>query len=129
MIEDKIELTQPQLIDQIINDMKMDQSNVKTKDTPAMSSKILHRNKHGQPFDKSFHYRSLIAKLNYLEKGTRSDISYIVHQCARFTEEPKESHAKALRWLTRYLIGTKEKGFVMRPDASKVCNIIFIESS
>ncbi len=34
----------------------------------------------------------MIGKLNYLEKGTRSDISYIVHQCARFTDDPKESH-------------------------------------
>ena len=115
----EIELTQPHLIDQIIRDMKMDQTKVKTKDTPAMSSKILHRDENAKSFDKSFHYRSLIGKLNYLEKGTRSDISYIVHQCARFTEEPKESHAKVLRWLTRYLIKTKEKGFVMRPDTTK----------
>ena len=93
----EVELKQPHLIDQIIKDMSMDKENIKVKDVPAMSSKILGRDCKGKLFDKSFHYRSVIGKLNYLEKGTCSDISYIVHQCARFTEEPKEGHAKALR--------------------------------
>ena len=115
----EIELTQPHLIDQIIKYMRMEKDNVKIKDTPAMSSKVLTRDKDGKPFDGSFHYRSMIGKLNYLEKGTRSDISYIVHQCARFVEDPKESHAKALRWLARYLVGSRNKGFIMKPDRSK----------
>jgi hypothetical protein len=46
-------------------------------------------------------------------------ISYIVHQCARFVEKPKESHAKALRWLARYLRATKDKGLILKPDKHK----------
>ena len=92
---------------------------MKVKDVPAISSKILNRDKDGRLFDKSIHYRSLIGKLNYLEKSTGSNISYIVHQCARFTEESKEKHAKALRWWTRYFICTKDKGFIMKQDPSK----------
>ena len=84
-----IELTQPHLIDQIIKDMKMEDTNIKIKHTPSMTSKILNRDHNGKAFDKSFHYRSIIGKLNYLEKGTRSDRSYITHQCARFCEDPK----------------------------------------
>ena len=114
-----MELTQPHLIDQILVDMKMTNKDVRTKDTPSMVSKILHRDAKGKAFDKSFHYRSIIGKLNYLEKSTRCDISYITHQCARFTEEPKESHAKALRWLSRYLKGTRNKGLIMKPDESR----------
>ena len=120
MRKDKsILLTQPHLIDQILKDVGMDNDNVKSKDTPALSSKILGRAKDQKDFDKSFHYRSVIGKLNYLEKGTRSDISYITHQCARFTEEPKECHGKAIRWLARYLKATRDKGLILRPNPSR----------
>ena len=111
-----IHLTQPHLIDQIISDLGLTQENVKIKETPSMSSKILRRDDTGQDFDKSFNYRSVVGKLNYLEKATRSDIAYITHQCARFTESPKESHAKALRWLGRYLKGTRDKGLILKPN-------------
>ena len=110
-----IHLTQPHLVDQILNDLNMSQDNVKVKSTPAMMSKLLKRDEQGVEFDKSFHYRSIIGKLNYLEKGTRSDISYITHQCARFAESPRESHAKAIRWIARYLKGTKDKGLIINP--------------
>ena len=124
MNKDKtVTLTQPHLIDQILKDVGMDGNNVKVKDTPASSSKILGRAKDEPDFDKSFNYRSVIGKLNYLEKGTRSDISYITHQCARFTEEPKECHAKAIRWLARYLRATRDKGLIMKPDASQGLNV------
>ena len=114
-----IELTQPHLIDQILHDLKMDDERLKPKDTPCKSSTILTRGDSDEDFDRSFHYRSVIGKLNYLEKGTRSDISYITHQCARFMERPKERHAAAIRWLVRYLKGTRTRGFIMRPDKSK----------
>ena len=97
----------------------MDNESVKQKDTPSMVSKILTKGADQNEFDKSFHYRSIIGKLNYLEKGTRSDISYITHQCARYTENPRSNHAKAIRWLARYLKGTRDKGFEMKPDLSK----------
>ena len=115
----RVTLSQPHLIDQILTDLKMDKDALKVKDIPCKSSTILTRGDKDKDFDRSFHYRSVIGKLNYLEKGTRSDISYITHQCARFTESPKERHAQAIRWLARYLKGTKDKGFIMNPDATK----------
>ena len=114
-----VELTQPHLIDQILEDLKMKEDVLKEKETPAKTSQILHRGEGTKPFDNSFHYRSVIGKLNYLEKGTRSDISYITHQCARFTESPKEIHAKAIRWVARYLKGTRNKGLILKPDRQK----------
>ena len=114
-----VTLSQPHLINQILTDLKMDKDTLKVKDIPCKSSTILTRGDKDKNFDRSFHYRSIIGKLNYLEKGTRSDISYITHQCARFTEAPKERHANAIRWLARYLKGTKDKGFIMRPDTAK----------
>ena len=63
------------------------------KETPAASSRILMRNNNGDDHDKSFHYRSVIGKLYYLEKSTRPDILFATHQCACFATAPKRSHA------------------------------------
>ena len=118
-----IVLTQPHLIDQILKDLNMMNDNVKVKDTPAASSNILRKYDSSEDFDNSFHYRSVIGKLNYLEKCTRPDIAYASHQCARFTENPKIEHAKAVRWLARYLKGTREKGIILQPDKTKQLNM------
>ena len=37
-------------------------------------------------------YRSIVGMLLYLAGSTRPDISYAVHQCARFSHKPKASH-------------------------------------
>lgn len=111
-------LTQPHLIDSILKDLRLDGNDTKIKDTPALSSRILTSHPESPDFDNNFHYRSVIGKLNYLEKCTRPDISYAVHQCARFTINPKEEHGKAIKWLGRYLKGTADKGLILKPDES-----------
>jgi hypothetical protein len=100
----------------------------KTKSTPATSSKVLTKFPDSPDHDRSFHYRRVIGKLNYLEKGSRSDISYIVHQCARFVENPKVEHAKAIRWLARYLRATRDKGTIYRPTHARGLEV-FVDAS
>lgn len=112
-------LTQPHLIDQILSDLHLESQNVKSKDTPAKSSTLLSRHPTSQPFDQSFQYRSIIGKLNYLEKGSRPDIAYIVHQCARYSANPRKEHGEAIRWLERYLQGTRDKGMILQPIKGK----------
>jgi hypothetical protein len=114
-----IHFTQPHLIDSILEDLGLDKENVKGKNTPASSSKLLSRHTESEPFDKSFDYRSVVGKLNYLEKATRSDIAYITHQCARFTSDPKKQHGDALRWLGRYLKETRNMGTIFKPQRDK----------
>ena len=114
-----IHLTQPHLIDQILKDLRLKDDNVTTKPIPASSSKLLSRHSDSVPFDKSFDYRSVVGKLNYLEKTTRSDISYITHQCARFTSDPKKEHGNAIRWLGRYLKATRDQGYILKPIKGK----------
>ena len=91
----EIIFTQPHLIDDVLNDLRLQHAK-DGKETPAASSPILTRNDSGIDHDKSFHYRSVIGKLNYLEKATRPDISFATHQCARVDEDPKKSHARAV---------------------------------
>ena len=58
---------------------------------------LLSRHSTSQPHNDSFNYRLVIGKLNYLKRGTSSDISFITHQCVRFTTAPKVEHAKMVR--------------------------------
>ncbi len=57
--------------------------------------------------------------LNYLSTSTRPDIAFAVHQCARFSSHPKRCHEIAVRRIVRYLKGTQNKGYILRPTASR----------
>ena len=70
-----------------------------------------------------FHFRSVIGKLNFLEKSTRPDISVCVHQCARFSEQPKRSHAEAVKRIGRYLLAMRDRGLLIRPNELRLLNV------
>lgn len=114
-----IELTQPHLIQQIFEDLRLNKDDASAKVVPVAPSKILRKHAASEDFDGSFDYRSVIRKLNYLEKGSRSDIAYITHQCARFSINPKREHGNAVRWLGRYLKKTADKGTILKPSPTK----------
>ena len=107
-----IQLTQPQLIDAIIKDLHL-QSGSNVKKTPAVPNNPLHKDTDGPDMTPEFHYRSVIGNLNFLEKSTRPDILVSVHQCARFSEQPKRSHAEAVKRIGRYLLATRDKGLII----------------
>jgi hypothetical protein len=110
-----IHLTQPQIIDNILHDLHLKADNIKTRQTPAAVTTILRRHTNSDAFDEHFNYRSVIGKLNFLEKSTRPDISCATHQCARFAANPKKEHGKAVEWLCRYLAATRDKGIILKP--------------
>ena len=112
-----VHLSQPQLIDSIIKDLHLQPSS-NPKSTPAVTSTLLHKDTDGPDMVPEFHYRSVIGKLNFLEKSTRPDISVSVHQCARFSESPKRSHAEAVKRIGRYLLATRDKGLVIHPNTA-----------
>ena len=107
--------TQPHLIDSIIQDLHL-QSGSNPKSTPSITTKLLHKDADGAEMTPDFHYRSVIGKLNFLEKSTRPDISVSVHQCARFTKHLKRGHAEAVKRIGQYLLGTRDQGLIMRPN-------------
>lgn len=67
----------------------------------------------------SWNYRSVIGMLNYLAASTRPDILYAVHQCARFSADPKLCHQRAVKRIIRYFKGTADKGIILTPDKTK----------
>ena len=112
-----INLTQTHLIDQILLELSLSKDGT-IKPTPAASTKILQRFQDEPKHDRNWHYRSIIGKLNFLEKSTRPDISYATHQCARFSQDPKKSHSDAIMHLGKYLAGNRTNGIQISPSKS-----------
>ena len=108
-------MSQPQLIDSIIKDLHL-QPGSNPKSTPAVTTTLLHKDTDGPDIQPEFHYHRVIGKLNFLEKSTRPDISVSVHQCTRFSESPKKSHAEAVKRIGRYLLATRDKGLMIHSN-------------
>jgi hypothetical protein len=108
-----ITMAQPGLIESILNDLHIT-NNSKPKDTPALG--ILYPDHNGYPRQESWNFRSLIGKLNFLAQNTRpDDISFAVHQCARFSSKPTALHELAVKRIGRYLLATKDRGLTLQP--------------
>jgi hypothetical protein len=59
------------------------------KNTPTPATEILHTDTEGFAQQESWNYPSVIRQLNYLAQNSRPEISFVVHQCAQFSKEPK----------------------------------------
>jgi hypothetical protein len=109
-------LRQPGLIDKAIALCGLE-SESNQHNTPA--DKILHSFiPDDSPRQYSWSYRQLIGVLNYIASTTRPDISFAVHQCARFSNKPTRTHELAVKRIVRYLKGTRDKGFLLKPNGS-----------
>ena len=113
-----VHLSQPHLIDSIIKDLHLEPDS-NHKNMHAVTSTLLHKDTDGLDMQPGFLYRSVIGKLNFLEKSTRPDISVSVHQCARFSELPKKIHAEAVKRIGRYLLATRDKGLIIHPKRDR----------
>ena len=91
------------------------QLNTVTKDVPCTTTKLIGPNPDGEPFEEDWYYRSILGKLNFLEKLSRGEIAYALHQCARFASNPKASHGKAIKHVDRYLLKMRNKVLLIRP--------------
>jgi hypothetical protein len=109
-----VEFLQKSLIEKILKHCNMTTCN--TKSTPANQTP-LGTDANGPPFDRSFDYASIVGMLMYLSSNSRPDIQFAVHQCARFTHNPKRSHGDAILRICRYLQGTKDKGLRFKPTS------------
>jgi len=66
----------------------------------------------------SWSYASVIRMLMYLASNSHSNIQYAVHQCARFTHNPRASHEQGILRICHYLCGTWDKGLVFKPSTA-----------
>jgi hypothetical protein len=116
-------MTQTGLIDTILTDVGLisdpadtsrSRSQPTTKYVPAAT--VLRSDPDAAPFDETWSYRSIIGKLNFLAQNTQPDIAFAVHQCARFVSNPNQTHQATVKHLCRYILGTRDKGLVLRPN-------------
>ena len=85
-------------------------------DKTPTSQKPLGTDKNGPEFVEQWSYSSVVGMLLYLAANSRPEIAYAVHQCARFTHNPKASHRAAVKRICHYLHGTKMKGLILKPS-------------
>jgi len=112
-------LTQRGLIDKVLEATGMTECN--SRQTPTRAEGPLGTDANGPEREQKWHYASVVGMLLYLASNSRPDISFAVHQCARFTHNPKASHEQGILRICRYLQGTKDEGIVFCP--TKECAV------
>ena len=128
-----IRMSQPLLIKRII-DAIPGMSKAHPVNTPAVPSVILTKDTNGPDRKEKWHYRSVIGMLNFLVNSTHPELAYAVHQCARFCNNPKLSHERAVKRIVQYLLSTKRddgksySGLLFKIDMKKSI-IIFVDAS
>ena len=85
-------------------------------DAPA--NVILTKDEYENGRKQDWHYCSVIDQINYLAGTNIPDILFVVHQCAKYSIDTKQSHEEAVIRIGRYLNKTKDKGLIFTPDGS-----------
>ena len=110
----KTTLSQPGLTKRIVEALGLSSKFSTSCSTPAESA-ALPRDMDGEPATGIFNYKSVVGMMHYLNH-TRPDCAFAIHQCARYTFEPKKSHEVAMKRIGRYLKGTMDKGLILDPS-------------
>ncbi|KAJ9535164.1 hypothetical protein OSB04_un001757 [Centaurea solstitialis] len=103
---DGILINQSKYIGDLLKRFHMDTSSVAK--TPMASGTLIGADPKGKPVDQKT-YRAIIGSLLY-QTASRPDIMFATCFCARFQENPKESHMMAVKRILRYLKGTPNRG-------------------
>ena len=80
---------------------------------------LLRKDLSGKPRKETWNYRTAVGMMTYLQGNSRPEMSMVVHQTARFCNNPMLAHEKAIKRLGRYLYHTRKEGIVYNPDISK----------
>ena len=56
----------------------------------------------------------------YLARISRPEISYDVHQCARFAHGPNHSYEVVIKHISKYLKETRDQGLIMMPNMIEI---------
>ena len=110
--DSSIECTQKGLIQKTLKAAGMENCNPNS--VPAIKA-TLGADADGPPMEDSWNYRGICGMLLYLSTNTRPDIAFAVSQVCRFGNNPKKSHATAVKTILRYLKKTEDKGIIVSP--------------
>ena len=96
---DMIQFSQHGLIKKLLETMGMTECNKKT--TPARQTP-LGTDANGTAFNEKWNYASIVGVMMYLTANAHPEAQLTVHQLARFTHCPKNSHAQAVKQVCKY---------------------------
>ena len=99
------------------------------RNTPKLSTNILHYDDATLLFSHQFYYRNLNGIINFLEESTQTENCYVNHQCARFSEEPKTSHGDAVKHLNNYLSDNMAHEIISTQIKKKVSRYMWIPTT
>ncbi|KAM7513548.1 hypothetical protein LguiA_003131 [Lonicera macranthoides] len=89
---------------------KFDMEGAKSMSTPMSSTLKLDKDESGKSVDIK-KYRGMIGSLLYLT-ASRPDLAHAVGMVSRYMSNPGKEHWNAVKWVLRYLQGTKSLGIV-----------------
>ncbi|KAK9067203.1 hypothetical protein SSX86_014529 [Deinandra increscens subsp. villosa] len=69
-------------------------------------------------------YANAVGSLMYLMVCTRPDMGYAVSLVSRYISRPGKLHWNAVKWILRYLSGTKDKGLVFGANVEDTDKVI-----
>ncbi|KAK2366240.1 putative mitochondrial protein [Trifolium repens] len=107
-----LQLSQAEYINRVLQRFNMD--NAKPVSTPLASHFRLSKDQSPKTEEEkesmaNIPYASAIGSLMYAMVCTRPDIGHAVGVVSRFMSNPGKTHWEAVKWILRYLRGTKEK--------------------
>ncbi|KAI3501786.1 hypothetical protein L1887_29807 [Cichorium endivia] len=105
---DRIKIKQEHYAMKILNEAGMQECNATQC---PMESGLKLSKAENEPEVDATHYRKIVGCLRYLIH-TRPDLAYAVGVVSRYMQNPKESHARAIKQILRYLRGTTSFGIV-----------------
>ena len=83
------------------------------------TDRILHKDKDGDLCKTDFHCRSSIRRVNYLTSSTRPGTQFAMHQCSKFSINPKYTHKVAAKHIFCYLKCTADEDILVTPNIDK----------
>ena len=110
-----INLTQPGLIKKIIAATGMDRCNPKSN---PVTQQALGSHPDSDQMTDPWNYRSLVGMLLYLSGNTRPDLQFAVSQIARFSHDPRQPHANAVKRIIQYLQSSKNNGCLFKKSTT-----------
>ena len=98
--------------------------------TAPSSTNPLGTNKSVESYNESWEYtEQIVGMLMFLATNSRPNITYAVNQYARFTHNPRASHATAVNHIICFLKGgTRDQGMLLKPNGllcgHRLCRIM-----
>eukprot|EP00957_Ditylum_brightwellii_P088456 6737061-Ditylum_brightwellii.AAC.1 len=107
-------LTQEGLIDKILKTTRMENCNPAV--TPTSGPKPLGPDPYSKDvqLQDRWSYALVVGMMMYLASNIKPKITFVVHQCARFSHGTKHLHEKAILQICKYLKETQSEGLIIK---------------